>query len=190
MKTNAFFSYAALVVGLTLAVNSHAAPYQSVQLNTSSISFRYKQMGVGMDGKFAKFQSALQFDPAKPEKASATIEIDLTSVDTGSSEGDDEVVGKSWFHTAAFPKAVFVLKQMKQTAPNVYEASGTLSIKGHARELKFPVKHVPQGSKGQLSASFNLARADFAIGEGVWSKFDVIGNDIQVNFQLTVLAGK
>jgi polyisoprenoid-binding protein YceI len=111
-------------------------------------------------------------------------------VDTGSAEGDDEVLGKSWFHTAAFPKAVFVLKQLKPTGPDSYEASGTLSIKGHARELKFPVKHSAQGGKGQLNASFNLARADFAIGEGVWSKFDVIANDIQVNFQLTLLGGK
>jgi polyisoprenoid-binding protein YceI len=179
-----------LAAGLLLAAGSFAAPFQGVQLDKSSITFRYKQMGVAMDGKFGKFASTLNFDPAKPEQASATIDIDLASIDTGSGEGDDEVVGKPWFHAAAFPKAVFVLKQMKATAPNVYEASGTLSIKGRARELKFPVKYVAQGAKGQLSASFTLARADFAIGEGVWSKFDVIANDVQVNFQLTVQAGK
>lgn len=182
--------FAALAAGFLLATSSMAAPFQGVQLDKSSITFRYKQMGVSMDGKFGKFASTLSFDPAKPEQASATIDIDLASIDTGSGEGDDEVVGKPWFHTAAFPKAVFVLKQMKTTAPNVYEASGTLSIKGRARELKFPVKYVAQGAKGQLSASFTLARADFAIGEGVWSKFDVIANDVLVNFQLTVQAGK
>ena len=182
--------FAALAAGLVLVTSSTAAPFQGVQLDKSSITFRYKQMGVSMDGKFGKFASTLSFDPAKPEQASATIDIDLASIDTGSGEGDDEVVGKPWFHTAAFPKAVFVLKQMKTTAPNAYEASGTLSIKGRARELKFPVKYVAQGAKGQLSASFTLARADFAIGEGVWSKFDVIANDVLVNFQLTVQAGK
>ena len=179
-----------LVAGLVLVASSMAAPYQSVQPDKSSITFRYKQMGVAMEGKFGKFASTLNFDPAKPEQASATIDIDLASVDTGSGEGDEEVVGKPWFNTAAFPKAVFVLKQMKATGSNMYEASGTFSIKGRARELKFPVKYVAQGAKGQLSASFTLARADFAIGEGVWSKFDVIANDVQVNFQLTVQAGK
>ena len=182
--------FAALAAGFLLATSSMAAPFQGVQLDKSIITFRYKQMGVAMDGKFGKFASTLSFDPAKPEQTSATIDIDLASIDTGSGEGDDEVVGKPWFHTAAFPKALFVLKQMKATAPNVFEASGTLSIKGRARELKFPVKYVAQGAKGQLSASFTLARADFAIGEGVWSKFDVIANDVLVNFQLTVQAGK
>lgn len=179
-----------LAAGLCVLGAAQAASYQSVQADKSSISFRYKQMGVAMDGKFAKFQSTLQLDTAKPEAARASIEIDLASVDTGSAEGDDEVVGKSWFHTAAHPKALFVLKQLKATGPDSYEASGTLSIKGHARELKFPVKHQAQGGKGLLTASLSLARADFAIGEGVWSKFDVIGNEIQVNFQLTLLSGK
>lgn len=180
----------ALVAGLGLCAGLQAATYQSVLAENSSISFRYKQMGVAMDGKFAKFQSTLQLDTAKPEAARASIEIDLASVDTGSAEGDDEVVGKSWFHTAAFPKAQFVLKQLKAAGPDRYEASGTLSIKGRTRELKFPVKHQAQGGKGLLTATLSLARADFGIGEGVWSKFDVIGNEIQVNFQLTVLSGK
>lgn len=180
----------ALVAGLSLCAGLQAATYQSVLAEKSSISFRYKQMGVAMDGKFAKFQSTLQLDTAKPEAARASFEIDLASVDTGSAEGDDEVVGKSWFHTAAFPKAQFVLKQLKATGPDRYEASGTLSIKGRTRELKFPLTHVAQGGKGFLNASFNLARADFAVGEGVWSKFDVIGNEVQVSFQLTVLGGK
>ena len=103
--------FAALAAGFLLATSSMAAPFQGVQLDKSSITFRYKQMGVSMDGKFGKFASTLSFDPAKPEQASATIDIDLASIDTGS-------------------------------------------------------------------------------GEGVWSKFDVIANDVLVNFQLTVQAGK
>jgi polyisoprenoid-binding protein YceI len=169
---------------------AHAAPYQAVQLDKSHVSFSFKQMGVGMDGHFAKFNPQISFDPAKPEQTKASIEIDLASVDTGSGEADQEVVGKSWFNTGAFPKALFVAKQVKQTAPNVYEVLGTLTIKGHARDIKVAMKHTPQGKQGLLSGSFTLQRADYAIGEGMWSKFDVVANDIQVSFQLTAIAGK
>ena len=147
-------------------------------------------MGVGMDGHFAKFSPQLSFDPAKPEQTKASIEIDLASIDTGSGEADQEVVGKPWFNTSAFPKAVFVAKQVKQTAPNVYEVLGTLTIKGNARDVKFAMKHAPQGKLGILTGSFTLQRADYAIGEGMWSKFDVVANDIQVSFQITALTGK
>lgn len=186
-----FLKQSAVVLTATLGLAGHgfAASYQAVQMDKSKISFSYKQMGVGMDGHFAKFTPQVNFDPAKPEQTKATIEIDLASVDTGSGEADQEVVGKSWFNTAAFPKAVFVAKQVKQTAPNVYEVLGTLTLKGRARDLKFAMKHSPQGKSGVLSASFTLQRADYAIGEGMWSKFDVVANDIQVSFQITALAG-
>jgi polyisoprenoid-binding protein YceI len=180
----------ALTTALALAAAVQAAPYQAVQLDKSKISFSFKQMGVGMDGHFAKFTPQLSFDPAKPEQTKASIEIDLASIDAGSEEADQEVVGKSWFNTSAFPKAVFVAKQVKQTAPNVYEVLGTLTIKGRGRDVKFAMKHAPQGKLGILTGSFTLQRADYAIGEGMWSKFDVVANDIQVSFQITALTGK
>lgn len=180
----------AFATTLALAATAHAAPYQAVQIDKSSVSFRFKQMGVGMEGQFAKFNPQISFDPLKPEQTKASIEIDLASVDTGSGEADQEVVGKSWFNTGAFPKALFVAKQVKQTAPNVYEVLGTLTIKGRARDIKVAMKHTPQGKVGLLTGSFTLQRADYAIGEGMWSKFDVVANDIQVSFQLTAVAGK
>ncbi len=185
----------ALVLGtaLVMAAGVQAAPLDTVQIDKSKMGFSFKQMGVAMDGHFAKFSAALNFDPAKPEQAKASIEVDLTSIDTGSGEADQEVVGKAWFNTAAFPKAVFLAKQIKQIAPNQYEVLGSLSIKGHSRDIKSALKLSPQGKSSVLSGSFTLQRADFAIGEGMWSKFDVVANDIQVNFQFTAFnaaAGK
>jgi polyisoprenoid-binding protein YceI len=99
-------------------------------------------------------------------------------------------VTKSWFNTAAFPKAQFVSKRIQQTAPNQYEVLGTLSIKGQSRDVKFPMKHTPQGKEGLLTGSFTLQRADYRIGEGMWAKFDVVANDIQVNFSITTTLSK
>lgn len=174
-----------LSAGLLLTVTTHAVTLDAVQPDKSKIGFSFKQMGVAMDGHFAKSSATLNFDSAKPEQAKASIEVDLASIDTGTDEVDQEVVGKAWFNTAAFPKAVFVAKQVKQIAPNQYEVLGSLSIKGRSRDLKTVFKLSPQGKSSVLSGSFTLQRADFSIGEGMWSKFDVVANDIQVNFQFT-----
>jgi polyisoprenoid-binding protein YceI len=173
-----------------LALQAQAAPYQSIVPSKSSVTFSYKQMGVAMDGRFKKFAAQVNFDPTKAEQAKANFEVDLASVDTGSGEADQEVVTKSWFNTAAFPKAQFVAKQIKQTAPNQYEVQGTLSIKGLTREVKFPMKHTAQGKDGLLTGSFTMKRADYTIGEGMWAKFDVVANDIQVHFSITTVLGK
>ena len=175
---------------LALAMQAQAAPYTAIVPAKSSVTFSYKQMGVAMDGRFKKFAAQVNFDPAKAEQAKVSFEVDLASVDAGSSEADDEVVTKSWFNAAAFPKAQFVAKQFKQTAPHQYEVQGTLSIKGLTREVKFPMKHTAQGKDGLLTGGFTLKRADFSIGEGMWAKFDVVANDIQVNFSITAQASK
>jgi len=174
----------------TLALYAHAAPYQAIVPAKSSVTFSYKQMGVAIDGRFKKFAAQVNFDPAKAEAGKASFDVELASVDAGSSEADDEVVTKSWFNAAAFPKASFVAKQFKQTAPNQYEVTGSLSIKGQTRDVKFPMKHTAQGKDGVLTGSFTLKRGDFNIGEGMWAKFDVVANDIQVNFSLTAQSSK
>jgi polyisoprenoid-binding protein YceI len=188
MKT-AFKNTVALSV-LALTLQAQAAPYTAIVPAKSSVTFSYKQMGVALDGRFKKFAAQVNFDPAKSEQGKASFEVDLASVDVGSSEADDEVVTKSWFNTAAFPKAQFVSKQIKQTAPNQYEVQGTLSIKGQSRDVKFPLKHMPQGKDGLLTGGFTLKRADYSIGEGMWAKFDVVANDIQVNFSITTTLSK
>jgi polyisoprenoid-binding protein YceI len=175
---------------LALAMQAQAAPYQSIVPAKSSFTFSYKQMSVAMDGRFKKFAAQVNFDPAKPEQGKASFEVDLSSVDTGAEEADEEVVTKSWFNAAAFPKAQFVAKRIQQTTPNQYEVQGTLSIKGLSREVKFPMKHTAQGKDGLLTGSFTLKRADYSIGEGMWAKFDVVANDIQVNFSITATLGK
>ena len=172
------------------AFTAQAVEYKTIQAEKSKVTFQYKQMGVAMDGHFKKFNAQLSFDPAKPATAQAQIEIDLASVDAGSADADDEVVGKSWFNVKAFPKATFVAKQIKPAGANQFEVSGVLTIKGKTQDIKFPLKHVAQGNTGVFTGGFVMRRGDFAIGEGIWAKFDVVANDIQVNFQLTANPGK
>lgn len=169
---------------------AQAAPFQTVLADKSSVSFQYQQMGVKMDGKFRKFTPTLSFDPAKPEAARASVEIELGSVDAGSAEADGELGGKSWFNTGAFPKASFTSKQIKAAGPGRYDVTGTLSIKGQSREISFPLQLAASGNQGVFTGTFTVRRGDFAIGEGMWSKFDVVANDVQVRFQLTATAGK
>lgn len=180
----------ALAISSLVAMQAQAVEYKTIQADKSSVTFSYKQMGVAMDGKFKKFSSQLSFDPTKAANAKASLEIELASIDAGSADADQEVVGKSWFNVAAFPKAVFVATQIKPTTSNQYQVTGKLTIKGKTQEISFPLKHTPQGNAGVFTGGFTLHRADFLIGEGMWSKFDVVANDIQVNFQLTAQSGK
>ena len=93
----------ALAFGAALAPGANALEYTALRPEASAITFAYQQMGVGLEGRFTRFDGELSFDPAQPEAARARIEVELASIDTGSPEGNDEVAGKAWFDTPSFP---------------------------------------------------------------------------------------
>lgn len=180
-----------LTLALALAAPlSHAAEFNQVQSQQSSIAFSYQQMGVAMEGKFRKFSSRIAFDPAQPAKAQAAFDIELASIDTGAAESDEEVAGKSWFHTASFPKASFVSSGVKALGGNRYEVSGRLTIKGRTRDIVVPATFTQQGNNGVFAGGFTIRRGDFAIGEGAWAKFDIVANDVNVKFRIAATAAK
>jgi polyisoprenoid-binding protein YceI len=174
-----------IALAAALPLTTQAVEYTRVQAEKSSIAFTYKQMGVAVDGRFKRFSSQLSFDPAKPAAAKATFDVELASVDTGAPEGDDEVAGKPWFNTKAFPTARFVSGSVKALGGNKYEVAGQLSIKGKTQEVVVPATFTPQGNSGVFDGAFTIRRADFSIGEGSWAKFDIVANDVLVKFRIT-----
>jgi polyisoprenoid-binding protein YceI len=175
-----------IALSLLLAASyAQAAEYTTVQAEQSAIHFTYQQMGVKMEGSFRKFTAQLNFDPAKPNAAKAAFDVELASIDAGSSEADQEVAGKPWFNTKAFPTARFVSTQVKSLGSNRYEVSGQLSIKGQTRDVLLPATFAPEGKRGVFTGAFSIKRGDFNIGEGSWSKFDIVANDILIKFRIT-----
>ncbi|MFN4342773.1 MAG: YceI family protein [Azonexus sp.] len=174
-----------LALAMATAFSAQAVEYTQVQPDRSAIHFTYKQMGVAVDGQFRKFTSQLNFDPAKPTAAKATFEVELASVDTGAPEGDQEVAGKPWFNTKAFPTAKFVSGAVKPLGGNKYEVGGQLTIKGKTQDVVVPATFTPQGNTGVFDGSFTIRRADFAIGEGSWAKFDIVANEVVIKFRIT-----
>ena len=180
MKT----SLLALTLATTLPLAAHAIEFTQVQTDKSAINFTYKQMGVSMDGTFKKFASQLSFDPARVATAKASLDVDLNSIDAGSSDADDEVAGKQWFNIKAFPTARFESSAFKALGGNRYEVAGKLTIKGKTQDIVAPLTYTAQGSSGVFDGSFTIRRGDFTIGEGPWAAFDVVANDIQIKFRI------
>ncbi len=161
-----------------------AVEFNQVQLDKSSVSFSFQQMGVNMEGNFKKFNSQFYFDPNALDKSKASFEIDLASIDIGSAEANTEVRGKSWFNVTGFPTAKFVTSGIKSNGANKYDVSGVLSIKGQNKNITIPVTFSQQGKNGVFNGSFTIKRGDFKIGEGEWAKYDLVANDVQVKISI------
>jgi polyisoprenoid-binding protein YceI len=185
MKKSQFFSLLLLAGAIC---STQATEFNQVQTGKSTLTFAYKQMGVPLEGKFGKFAAQLAFDPAKINTAQARLEVDLASIDTGSSEGDDEVAGKLWFNTNAYPAARFVSSGVKPLGGNRYEALGKLTIKGRSLDVSAPFTFRQEGTIGIFDGAFTLKRLDYAIGEGIWADVGTVANEVLIVFHIVTNA--
>ncbi len=178
----------ALTAAVLLAGTAHAVEFNQVDAGKSSLAFSSKQMGVPVPGSFKRFTSQITFDPAKPTAASTTLEIDLASIDAGSKDANDEVVGKQWFNVKAFPTAKFVSTGVKALGGNRYEALGKMTIKGQTRDVVAPFTFKQEGASGVFDGAFVLKRMDYNIGEGPWADVSAVANEIEIKFHVVANA--
>lgn len=173
---------------MLIAGHVSALEFKQVQTNESAVTFGYQQMGVPMEGKFTKFSAQISFDPAMLAKAQARIDINVASIDTGSADANEEVAGKLWFNTKAFPAASFVSTGIKALGGNRYQATGKLSIKGKTLEVVTPVTFQADSAHGIFDGTFIIKRLDYAIGEGEWTDVGTVADEIQIKFHIVVNA--
>jgi polyisoprenoid-binding protein YceI len=179
-----YVKYLALMGLFLIASGADAIQFNQMLSDKSSISFSYKQMNVPLDGKFKKFVAQIDFDPAKPEAAQAKFDIDLASIDTGSSDGDEEVAGKEWFNAKAFPTAKFVSTGVKSLGANRFEVQGKLTIKGKTLPVSAPFTFKPDAAVAMFDGSLTIKRLDYAIGEGEWADVSTVANEVQIKFHI------
>ena len=175
----------AAALGVTTA---RAVEYSAVQADKSGITFVSRQMGVAINGRFPKFTAQVAFDPARPEAGKVNISIDLASIDAGSRDANDEVIGKSWFNVGTFPTATFGSTAMKSVGGGKYEVAGLLTIKGKSQPMTVPFSFHREGSNGIFEGAFTVKRIDFAVGDGPWADVSMVANDVQVHLRLLATA--
>ena len=178
-----FLRLSALALGLA-PLAADAVEYTQVLPEKSAVAFVYKQMNVPVEGAFKRFKGQLSFDPGKPAGAHAELEIDMAGVDAGSAEANEEVAGKLWFNTRAFPTARFVSSAVKPLGKDQYEVAGKMSIKGRTVDARAPATFRQDGRNAVFEGSFILKRADYGIGEGIWADFGTVANEVQIKFRL------
>jgi polyisoprenoid-binding protein YceI len=60
-----------VLAALMLATTVQGAEFNQLNPTKSAVTFAYKQMGVGMNGRFRKFDASVAFDPVRPDAATA-----------------------------------------------------------------------------------------------------------------------
>jgi polyisoprenoid-binding protein YceI len=162
--------------------------YQIVK-DKSSVKFFAIQNNAPLAGSFTDFTADIRFDPDNLEKSSITAEVAIASVASDHDQVVDTLKLPDWLSEKAFPKATFKSKSIARTPnSNNYVAEGELSLRGVTKPATLNYQLDMIGERAVAKGFITLLRKDFGVGQGEWSKEDVIKNEVRV--ELRIVADK
>jgi polyisoprenoid-binding protein YceI len=175
----------ALLLGTLLASALAGAAPLKTDPAKSSVSAVFKQMNVPVEAKFKNFSAQIDYDAAKPAASKASVEIQTASLDLGDADMNKEVAKKEWFNSAQFPKASFVSTSITPAGAGKLTVAGTLTIKGKAANVSFPLTTKAEGGKQVFEGQLPIRRLAFNIGEGEWKDTSMVADEVVIKFRVS-----
>lgn len=138
---------------------------------------------------FHKFKVVkADFDPNKIEGGKATIEIDLSSFDSKSSERDAHLKSPAYLDISKFATASIDIDNVKQKAGTTYTADANVNIHGVKKTYPVTFDVVETTSDGiKIKGEHTFSRLDFGIGtDPAQSQDEQVGTDLTIQMLLTL----
>jgi polyisoprenoid-binding protein YceI len=144
----------------------------------SSIGFAADWNGATVQGRFQRFATAIDFDPAQPAAAKITAVIDLASASSADTTVNGALPGDDWFAVKKLRQARFVAGSVQMLRPGAYLARGTLTLRGVSVPVDLPFTLAIAGDTATMAGTVKLDRRAFRIGmesdaAGTWVAFAV-----------------
>ncbi|OIK07020.1 YceI family protein [Streptomyces monashensis] len=92
-------------------------------------------MVTNVKGAFHDFTGSLHLDGADPSRSTATLDIQMASVDTGSADRDGHLKSSDFFKADEFPTMTFRSTKAEALGGEDYRITGDLSILGTTKQL-------------------------------------------------------
>jgi len=102
----------------------------------STIGFTVRHaMVTNVKGKFLDFSGSLHLDGGDPSASTASIDVKMESIDTGSADRDGHLKSADFFKTDEFPTMTFRSTSAEALGDEDYRITGDLTILGTTKPL-------------------------------------------------------
>jgi len=180
---------AALIAASTVAAR---ADVYTIDKGHSEVSFQVRHLVTQVRGNFNDYQGTINLDPANLERSSVELQIKADSIDTNLPDRDKHLRGEDFFFVEKYPQITFKSKSIKKADKDTYNVTGTLTMRGVAKEVTLPVTFLgtvkdPWGNeKAGFATDLTLNRKDYGIN---WNAaLDnggvVLSDDVKISINL------
>jgi len=176
---------AASTLFIAAATLADVPAYEMVK-SKSFLKFFAIQNGAPVEGKFEDFTTDIRFDPDHLDQSSITVNVAIGSVVVADPDVLKNIKMPDWLSADAFPKAIFICKKLtRMPSSDNYYADGQLTLRGKTAPVVLNFQMVHFDDKNAVATgSVTLHRKDYDIGQGEWSRDDVIKDEVRVEFRI------
>ena len=140
----------------------------------------------------AKGQGELVVDMDNLSQMTGTITVPVASMETGNATRDEHLRSADWLNAAAHPNITFVIESAeviseKRKGPlGIYElrVKGTFTLHGVSQPLEATATMKNKQNKYKVSASFQIALADYKVTGASGIVGSKVGKTIDIKVQL------
>ena len=169
--------------------------FYPIDAGHSYLEFSVKYMGYAkVKGQFETFSGMIYYNPEDITQTSATIDVQVASIDSDGEWRDKDLKSPNWFDAEQYPRMTFVSKSVSITDQG-FDISGNLTIKGISQEVVFQMNKpsgVLKDTRGDLQVIFSgntrIDRTDFGIEGKRWSAVKegiaAVGNQVEIEISV------
>ncbi|WP_326785335.1 YceI family protein [Streptomyces sp. NBC_00151] len=107
----------------------------------SSIGFVARHaMVTNVKGTFNEFEGTLHLDGSDPSRSTASLDITMDSIDTGSADRDGHLKSADFFKTDEFPAMTFRSVKAEALGGDDYRITGDLEILGTTKQISIDLE--------------------------------------------------
>jgi polyisoprenoid-binding protein YceI len=162
----------------------------------SEVTFQVRHLLTKVRGRFTEFSGTVLFDRDHPERSSASLTIDASSIDTGTPDRDAHLRSDDFFAAGTYPTLTFTSSGVVKAGDDEFDVTGTLTIRGVAREVTLPVTYLgtakdPWGNvRTGFETSITLNRRDFGLtwNAALETGGFLVGDEVRINLSIQAIA--
>ncbi|KZL08482.1 Protein YceI [Pseudovibrio axinellae] len=165
--TDLFFKTSVLIAFILTGAVAASADEWQVDRNKSTLGFEVINNGNTVTGTFETWNAKITFDEENLDNAKIQASIVTGSVKTDDAQAAGAIPSAQWLDISSYPDAVFRADNVAPAGGDLYEAAGTLELKGATIAVFLPFTLTIEGDAAHAVGEATLTRGDFKVGDGV-----------------------
>jgi polyisoprenoid-binding protein YceI len=162
----------------------------------SEATFQVRHLVTKVRGRFTDFGGTILVDESQPEKSSATMTVQVASIDTDNADRDAHLRSEDFFFAEKFPLITFVSKTIAAKGGNDFSVTGDLTMRGVTRTVTLPVSFLgkakdPWGNeKIGFETEITINRKDFDLkwNAALETGGFLVGDEVRISVSLQAAA--